>query len=395
MSKRSIGAFLSLLLALCLSAAPAQANRALITEEVLKTKEDPKDPLPPPEGQIEGACGVAIGPGGDIYVSDYYHHQVDVFSPAGAYKSQFAVNSLDGVCQLAFDSAANLYANEWHESVIRLKPTLGVFDAGESTGVAVDEKDNVYVNGRDHVNVYSPAGTKTGEIGSPASLKDAYGLAVFGGRVYVPDAAAKAIEVYEPATDPLNPAFTITGSETPQHGFSSLVDATVAVDPTNGHLLVLDNLQPGFEHPKAAIDEFNATGLFLGQLKKTVIDGEPSGLTLDASGKLYVTSGNSEGARVFAFGAYTESGPEGVEGGVEEPASAAGGSVEAGATAVSAAVAGASASGATARAKDNRAQRRRAHRRARLRRVKPHRIAGHGAPVGASGGARARAKVGG
>ncbi len=76
------------------------------------------------------------------------------------------------------------------------------------------------------------------------SLGDGYGLAVFGGKVYVADAAANAVKVYEPAIDLLNPIATIA------HGFVSLVDGALAVDPTNGHLLVVDNMQPGYEAPR-------------------------------------------------------------------------------------------------------------------------------------------------
>jgi len=320
MSPQVRGATLGLLclIAALAFAAPAQANRALIKEKALNTSPGPP-PVPPPEAQLEGICGIAISPTtGDLYVSDYYHHAVDVFTSGGGYKSQISVNPLDGVCQLAFDPSANLYANEWHESVMQLKPTTMVFDEAESTGVAVDSTGKVYANDRMGIAVYEPGGgAAIQEIGI-GSLIDAYGLAVFAGRVYVPDAATKTVKVFEPAVSLSTPQATIA----PPGGFSSLVDASVTVDQTNGHVLVLDNLQPGYEHPKAAVDEFSAAGEFFGQLKRNVIDGEPSGMVVDAAGNLFVTSGNSEEANVFEFGPYTESGPEGVEGATPEtPAS--------------------------------------------------------------------------
>jgi hypothetical protein len=310
------------LLTLGTSAPSAHANRALITEEALEM--EPAKSIPPPEGEIEDACGLApLFEEEGLYVSDYYHRLVEAFdvplSPPPLPPHLFAFKSAtltgaspEGPCQLALDSNGSLYANLWHEGVVRLLPSFQVFDEGNSTGVAVDEEDDVYVLDRTHVVVYDPSGAKIGEIGSGGSLTDAYGIAVFGGRVYVPDAFENAIEVYEPKSSTTVPAFTISGNATPQHAFSSLIDGSVAVDPTNGHLLVLDNLQPGFEHPKAAIDEFTATGAFLGQLKHTVIDGEPSGLAVDATARLFVSSGNSERANVFAFGPYTESGTEAV-----------------------------------------------------------------------------------
>lgn len=306
-----------LLFALALGVSAAQANRQLLTDEVLITTEDPQFLAPPPEGQIEGACGIAVSPlNGDLYVSDYYHHMVDVFSSGGTYKSQLSAGiSPEGPCQLAFDSTGALYANLWHESVMRLKPTKLVFDEANSTGVAVDASGKVYVNDRTHIAVYeSTGGAPIQEIGV-GNLQDAYGLAVFAGRVYVADAATKTVKVFEPAVSLSTPQATIG----PPGGFNSLLDATVAIDPTNGHLIVIDNLQPGYEHPKGAIVEFGSNGAFLGQLKATVIHGEPSGVAIDAAGNLYVTSGNSEGANAFGFGPYSESGPEGVEAAADVP----------------------------------------------------------------------------
>jgi hypothetical protein len=305
-----VAALCALFMAACLPA-PAQAHRSLITKALLETREN--EQIPPPEGQIEGACGIAVAPNGNLYVSDYYHSLVDVFSPSGGYIFQFAVNPLDGVCQLAFDSAGTLYANEWHESVMRLKPSLQVFDEDSSTGVAVDGAGNVYANDRTRIVVYAPSGALIEEFGG-GSLEDAYGLAVSGDRVYVPDAATGTVKVFEPSK-PVD----LVGAIAPSGGFTSLVDASVAVDPTNGHVLVLDNLQPGFEHPKGAIDEFAADGTFLGQLSETVIDAGPSGIAVDGTGKLLVTSGNSEKANVFAFGPYTASPPSATDSPAEPP----------------------------------------------------------------------------
>ncbi len=331
--------FVALLLAAMAGAGPAQADRVLKTgymegqEEFLAS-----DDGPPPDGEIEGACGLAIPPGSEaLYVSDFYHRRVDAFNFPGRYKSQivlpgvnpvFGVNTLDGVCGLAFDSAGNLYANEFHERVLRLTPSEQVFDpadpigpANNSTGVAVDEDDNIYVDDRTYVAVYDQSGAETMRIGA-TTLGDAYGVAAFEGKVYVPDASDNTIKVYEPAADPIHPSFTIDG---PGGGsFVSLVDAAVTVDPTNGHLLVVDNTQPGFEHPVAAIYEFDSSGTFLSQLPSCrptpptygciqgggPIDGEPSGLAVKpSSGELFVTTGNDEKANVYAYGPYVAPGP--------------------------------------------------------------------------------------
>src|SRR4051794_25187123 len=126
-------------LSLGAAAAPAQAERALFNAEVLHPEPNPLGPpTPPPDGQVEAPCGVALL-GGGIYVPEYYRSRIDVFDSGGVFGSQFAApNAADGVCGLA-SSVGALYGNEWHESVVRLLPSFKAFDTGhESTGVAVD-----------------------------------------------------------------------------------------------------------------------------------------------------------------------------------------------------------------------------------------------------------------
>lgn len=305
---RGAVALCALLAALAFAAVPAQADRTLLTKEALKPDPDPKKPAPLPDGQVEGACGLAIG-SGNLYVSDYYHGAVDIFNAATGAGTQarfLAGSPPEGPCGLALSSGGALYANLWHQGVARLAPSELTFDEAESTGVAVDAAGNVYVNDRTYIAVYEPSGDEVEEGGEPlqidlGSSADAYGLAVFEGKVYVPDASINAIEVFEPAVDLDTPVATIT------HSFKSLEDAAVAVDPTNGHLLVADNTQPGFVHPKAAIYEFDPSGAFLGQLPGSPVHGEPTGLVVAPDGALYVTDGNTELSNAYKYSPYSAS----------------------------------------------------------------------------------------
>lgn len=318
MWRGSIMCGLALLLALVLEAAPAQADRDLLSDHALGTTfclrcPKPSMPIPPfappPDGQIEGPCGLAIASNGDIYLSDYYYDRIEVYGGGGGYLSQISgvATKPEGPCGLAFSPDGALYANIWHESVVRIEPTRQMFDSHESTGVAVDGAGNVYSNDRTYVAAYGPSGAPLLHEGQPlqiglGSLGDAYGLAVFGGRVYVADAADQTVKVFEPSKNPFVPVLTID----PPGGFNSLVDAAVAVDSTNGNVLVLDNLKPGYEHPVAMVYEFDSTGTVLDELPGS-FHGEPSGLVVDpATGRLLVTDGNSEEANVFEYGPYTE-----------------------------------------------------------------------------------------
>ena len=314
----ALSALICLLLAAALAPA-AQANRALLSDSALEAIPGGN---PPPEGQIEGACGAAFSPGGNVYVSDYYHRVIDVFgapsaSTPGLYMSQIAlpgtnptlgINTLDAVCGLAFDAAGNLYGNEWHQSVVRLTGGAATIDSGESTGVAIDPStDRLYVDDRTYVAEYAlpytPGADPVAKIGL-GSLVDGYGLAAAGGRVYVADTADQTVKAFEPATSLATPVATIAGQ------FNSLTDAALAIDPTNGHLLVVDNLQPGFEHPEAAVLEFAAPGAgyaFLGRLPGAPVHGGPSGIAVGTDGRAIVTDGNGELSNAFLYGSYGES----------------------------------------------------------------------------------------
>lgn len=284
-----------------------------------------KVPDPPPGHAefLEGPCGVALDSSGDIYVGDYYNDQLVHFSHSGGYLGR-KVNEdpVDGPCGLAVDSADNLYVNNYHRNVVRFTPSEfpqgagAVIDSNHSTGVAIDPTTgNVYVDDRTYVAEYEapvePEEEPVVKIGL-GTLKEGYGVAVSDfptskGYVYAPDAAAGLVRVYGPGGEELAP---IKGQGTPQAGFESLLDSAVAVDQSDGHLYVADSLQGfDYEHPRAVLDEFNAAGDYRGQLPQFPIlfAAEPMGLAIDNSGgatqgDVYVTSGNTEKASVYAYG---------------------------------------------------------------------------------------------
>jgi Divergent InlB B-repeat domain/NHL repeat len=285
---------------------------------------------------LEGPCGLALDSQGDIYVGDYYHDQVVVFGPSGGYLNRMVEEEpLDGPCGLGLDSAGDLYVNNYHRDVVRFalsnSPPLSfpanslttgpaqAIDSAHSTGLALDPATgDLYVDDRTYVAEYEAPvepGEEPAEKIGLGSLGSGYGVAVSDypateGFLYVPDAASDTVKVYDPAVNLTEPIAEVDGAGTPQGGFDSLVDSTAAIDQSDGHLFVADNLQSlDFEHPRAALDEFNAAGDYRGSLPKfpTLIDGEPTGVAIDNSGTatqgdVYVTSGNTEKSSVYAFG---------------------------------------------------------------------------------------------
>ncbi len=204
-----------------------------------------------------------------------------------------------------------------------------MIDPGPATGVAVDPATgDLYVDHRTSIAVYKApvhSGEVPLEIGA-GSLLSGYGVAVSdfpatAGYIYAADAATNTVKVYNPATSLTNPIKVINGAGTAAGRFVSLKDASLALEQATGHLFVVDNIQPGAEHSLAAVDEFNAEGLYRGQLEHEIIDSEPTGIAVDESvtesyGQVYVTSGNgsievilsesgppeSEQGKLFVFG---------------------------------------------------------------------------------------------
>lgn len=294
--------------------------------------------------QIEGACGLAASPDGTLYVSDYYHRAVHSFTLGGTYgntltlpgdKSKLpGINELNAVCGLAVDAGGNLYANEFGQGVSRLLPSEVPIDSARASGVAVDESGNLYVDNRTYVAVYD-APVEAGEEPSKklglGSLVLAFGMAVDSkaGRVYVADASDEMVKGFDLAAEPSAPAAVTIGGPSGQ-GFNSLFNGALAVDnsPTagQGHVLVVDDLEPLHARPCAAVYEFDSAGAFLGKLAARQVGplgdetegpifGEPSGIAVDQkSGDVFVTTGNSEWSNVVAYGPYKGGAPSEAEG---------------------------------------------------------------------------------
>jgi hypothetical protein len=294
--RRTLGAVLAaiaLTLALATAAQASEAPNHRFLGTVIGGTEGS-----PPQAKLEAPCGVGVGPEGELFVSDYFRRSI-----LGASLPSYFPNN--GPCTLATDPF-NLYANYLHGGVVNV--ASGVIDEAPATGIAVDPASfDLYVDHRTSVAVYAapvePGDPPALELDLSGAVGNGYGIAVSAfpataGWIYVADAADHTVKAFDPAApDPTVPVQVIDGAGTPAGRFVSLVNASLAIDQSNGHLLLVDNTQPGFEHPLAVVDEFNAAGLYRGQFERQVVDGLPTGIAVDESeaathGHVYVTSGN-------------------------------------------------------------------------------------------------------
>lgn len=320
------------------------------TEELLETGSMP--PLET-EKQIEGACGLAVNPvAHDLYVADFQHRAIHSFTGAGIYQSSFflaggdptpvdePIRKLNSVCGLAIDSAGTIYGNEFHKRVVRL-PGETLIDPGPATGIAVATDGDLYVDDRTYVAVYD-APVEPGEVAASkigvGNLGDAYGVAVDSktGRVYVADAAKEVVKVFEPSINPSTPVGTIEPPAA-KSSFHSLANTSLAVDESStegeGHLLVVDDLEPGFIFPEAAIYEYAADGTYRDRLQVRTVVGfpgeprggpifsEPPGIAVNQnSGTLFVTTGNTALSNVVAYGPFEKEAPSPLSGATDAAA---------------------------------------------------------------------------
>jgi hypothetical protein len=329
---KTIGAICLAAAGLCLVCS-AEAIGAISDPVLVYKPEKPQDPKakrePPPTGFLEGPCGLAVTPSGQVQLSDYYHDAVDGFNVAPVektsppmetlkYVTQIAnVDQLDGPCGLASSESGALYVNNFHRNVVNLTThsTLALPTEATAehlpTGVAVEAGTNrVYVDNRTYITAYEANGTQVMDGLEPlrigADVKaDYYGLAVTPtGRIYVSDATTNKVKVFEPALDKVTPVATISG---PGKGFSSLRNSSLAIDKNSGVVYITDNLQPVYtEEPEAAVYVYSPTNALLGVLKYKVFDALPVGIAVDNSGGsnqgyVYVTSGNTDQAAVYGY----------------------------------------------------------------------------------------------
>jgi len=165
-------------------------------------------------------------------------------------------------------------------------------------------------------------------IGNSSTLTNATGVAAYTHKagvnfdryLFAADAATDQVKVFAgPELTSLKLRRTIDGPKAGEDFGFGTAGAYLAVDPgnrnaesskcasvaeqacTGGHLLVYDDAH-------AALDEFEANGEFLDQLKNAAFaDAKPTALAIDRSGgsgdgTIYVSAGAASGSKLLAFG---------------------------------------------------------------------------------------------
>ncbi len=269
-------------------------------------------------GQMNVALAVAIGPSGNVYVSDYGAGRIERFGATGTFLSQWGTygtgaGQFDQAAGVATDAAGNVYVADTFNHRVQKFTATGTFLAqiGDQSvfeqpdGVAVDAGGNLYVVDHvlDRVRKYNAAGTFVTQWGSTGTgngqFQDATGIAAdSAGNVYVADAGNHRIQ-----------KFTATGTYLGQWGspgsgngqFDDPED--IAIDRAgDGAVYVVDT-------GNHRIQKFTLTGSYLTQWGGPGSgDGRfqsPLGVAVNATGSIHVADTGNHRIQVFATGTAT------------------------------------------------------------------------------------------
>ncbi len=225
------------------------------------------------------ACGVAVdAASGAVYVGLYPEH-VSMYEPSGnpVTSGDFvaSLSGLNGVCDIAADSAGDVYAANYSgSSVTEYAPTQFNTEEKAAVGAAIEppgatlavdpSSGELYVDEGEAVAWFDAAAAGNGPLGSfvgagePAALGEgSHGIAVNGtsgtnasGDVYVSSAQSKTVEIIGP---PMVIPDVSTESPTGLTGTNATLEGTVNPDATEVTSCVFEyGLEAGvYEHTLA------------------------------------------------------------------------------------------------------------------------------------------------
>ncbi len=310
-------------------ASPAQAA---LTHK-FKTSITQTEPFEP----FTAPWGVALDSAGNLFVADPEGHALDAFNSLNAFVAHVGAGELSsgfdrGVA--VSNATGDVYVSNSEPDELQvfepnvpgepakgyksLSPWTGTGTAGGSFGgsccftyVAVNNSGDEHA-GDVYLLSASPTSTlghtlyvvkpgPSGEEGETvqelsmpgAGNEDGLAVSPITGDVYVASPETGAVDVFNVNGEPQS---ELTGAGTP--GPNPFRPIDVAIDPTSGEIYAVD----AGNH---VVDEFNSAGKYLGQITNTEPAEplvNPLGVTVNASGDVYVSDGGAKAFDVYGAG---------------------------------------------------------------------------------------------
>jgi sugar lactone lactonase YvrE len=267
-------------------------------------------------GQFDGPFGTAISKTGDLYVTDYRNHRVQVFDDEGVFKFAFgSEGTADGSFKhpndVAFHENGELYVLQ--SDRVQVFSAEGVFirkfSVSSAHGLAMDPMGDIFVIGSFEVMKFNVEGQLQKQWGTygkaTGQFDNAYkGVVDRDGRLYVVELFNHRIQVF------MRDGEFITSIGSEGSGDGQLKHPSgIALDGA-GNIYVADqgnNRIQVFNLSGAFLRKFGSAGSTEGKFQN------PVRVTLDAYGKIFVSDHSNNRVQVFSKSANEVTGFDNIE----------------------------------------------------------------------------------
>jgi|GEM_PF-1854001 len=257
-------------------------------------------------GQLSSPRGTVIDASGNIYVADAGNNRVEIFNSSGVYVSQFGsagsgngqFNTPSGI---AIDATGNIYVTDSNNNRVQKFNSAGVYQsqwgiAGTGNGqfntpigIVIDGSGKFYVSdsGNNRIQVFNSSGVYVSQFGSAGNVNGYFSNPWFisidlTGNIYVADTGNSRIQQFTNAGSFISTSGNVGGLHFPTGVF---VDASNNLYITSTNFVqVINNSCVGCQAGNISYkNTWGVTGSGNSQFNN------PTNVTITRSGKLYIT----------------------------------------------------------------------------------------------------------